>query len=177
MTQFYKNSDTLVLCSSLQDQTDDNYITNATVTCTLYEYTTRKTLDKGPAVDKGGGLVGLPCSAHGRSSGDYVLIGSSINYDAEYQLDATTSANELVVTASYVAETFNGRETVQKAVTNARNISLSYIAASDGNYRGTIPDTVKLIEEDEYDLITTATDSNSNVLNDRKRWKVGYHDN
>lgn len=77
------------------------------------------TLDAGPAVDKGSGLVGLPSTAHGLSSGNLVETVNTTNYDAEYTLDATTSANELVVTATFVSETFAGTEEVNLLATVA----------------------------------------------------------
>lgn len=70
-------------------------------------------LDAGPAVDKGAGLVGLPSTGHGFVAGQVVRVIGTTNYDGEnLTLDATTSVNELVITATYVAETFAGTETV-----------------------------------------------------------------
>lgn len=74
--------------------------------------TTGVTLDAAPAVDKGGGLVGLPSTAHGLSAGNLVELSDTVNYDGEYTLDASTSANELVIPATYQAETFAGTEAV-----------------------------------------------------------------
>lgn len=71
------------------------------------------TLDAGPAVDNGGGLVGIPSTGHGFTGGQIVRIIGTTNYDGEnLTLDGSTSANELVITATYVAETFAGTETV-----------------------------------------------------------------
>ena len=64
------------------------------------------------AVDNGGGLVGIPSTAHGLSAGDYVQIDQTTNYDGFYELDASTSVDELVIAATFVAETFAGTETV-----------------------------------------------------------------
>jgi hypothetical protein len=72
----------------------------------------------GSAVDLGGGLVGLPSQAHGYVFGDTIRITGSTNYDATYALDATTTANTLVVTASYVEETFTGEEVVLQILTS-----------------------------------------------------------
>lgn len=69
-----------------------------------------KTLDAGGAVNKGSGRVGLPCTAHGMAVGDQVQISDTSNYDGVYVLHSTTSVNELVVTASYAAESFSGTE-------------------------------------------------------------------
>lgn len=77
------------------------------------------TLDAGPAVDKGAGLVGLPSTGHGLSAGNLVEIVGTTNYDGEYTLDVTTTANELVVTATYQAEVFAGTEEANLIVTVA----------------------------------------------------------
>jgi hypothetical protein len=70
-------------------------------------------LDIGPAVDKGGGLVGLPSTGHGFVAGQIVRVVGSVNYDGEnHTLDVATSINELVIPATYAAETFAGTETV-----------------------------------------------------------------
>jgi len=58
-------------------------------------------------VDKTGGKVGIPAVAHGQEVGDEVLIYGSTNYDGVHILDASTTADEMVFTAVYVAETFS----------------------------------------------------------------------
>lgn len=65
-----------------------------------------KSLDAGPAVDNGGGLVGIPITAHGFSSGDLVTLSGTTNYDGTYSADSTTTTDELVISATFVAETF-----------------------------------------------------------------------
>lgn len=69
-----------------------------------------KTLNAAVAVDKTGGLSGLPSTAHGYVTGDVVTIIGTTNYDGSYSVHSTTSANEIVVTAVYAAETFSGSE-------------------------------------------------------------------
>lgn len=69
-------------------------------------------LDAAAAVDKGGGKVGIPSTGHGFSSGDDVTFQGTTNYDSGYTLDAATTANEMVITETYTAETFAGTETV-----------------------------------------------------------------
>jgi hypothetical protein len=70
------------------------------------------TLENAAAVDKGGGKVGLPCNGHGFETDDTVIISGTTNYDGTYTVDSTSSTNEIVVTAAYVAETFAGTELV-----------------------------------------------------------------
>ena len=69
------------------------------------------TLDNAAAVDKGGGLVGLPATAHGFKAGMIVVAAGTTNYDGTHTLDAGTTADELVITAAFTAETFAGTET------------------------------------------------------------------
>ncbi len=66
----------------------------------------------GPAVDLGAGLVGLPYASHPFASGQTVIISNTSNYNATEVLDATTSADQLVITASFNAETFDGTEII-----------------------------------------------------------------
>lgn len=66
-------------------------------------------LDNAAAVDKGGGLVGLPCTGHSFSAGDSIRVigGTASVYDNDnYTVHADTTANEIVITATYAAETF-----------------------------------------------------------------------
>ena len=63
-------------------------------------------LNAAAAVDKGGGLVGIPITAHGWTTGKSVTLTGTTNYNATYTLDATTSVNEIVVAATFIAETF-----------------------------------------------------------------------
>ena len=68
------------------------------------------TLNADVAVNNGGGLVGLPSTAHTFVENDEVVIIGSINYDGTYSIDGTTSSNQIVISASYVEETFLGSE-------------------------------------------------------------------
>ena len=87
------------------------------------------------AVNKGGGKVGLPCTAHGLRKGSPVVIEGTTHYDGAYTLDAATSANELVIAHAYTAETFVGDETV----TLARQVVLSGAAVDKGGGKVGLP--------------------------------------
>jgi len=76
----------------------------------------RATLDAGPAVDKGGGLVGLPATAHGLVAGGKITMAGTVNYEGAFTLDGTTTADELAVAAIFNAETFTGAETATALV-------------------------------------------------------------
>jgi hypothetical protein len=78
---------------------------------------TTKVLSASAATDKGSGKVGLPCGNHGYATGTSISVRGTVNYNAIFSVDATSSTNEIVVTASYVSETFTGNETVNQRVT------------------------------------------------------------
>jgi hypothetical protein len=68
--------------------------------------------DAAAAVNKGGGLVGIPITGHGFSDGQIVVLSGTSNYDGTYAIDSTSSTNEIVIDATYAAETFTGSEDV-----------------------------------------------------------------
>ncbi|GAB6125029.1 phage tail tube protein [Humidesulfovibrio idahonensis] len=72
-------------------------------------------LDATAAVDKGNGLVGLPCTGHGLAVGAPIVVAGSTHYDGAYVLSAGTSTNELVIAKTYAAETFLGTVSVTLA--------------------------------------------------------------
>ena len=177
MSNLYIGSDTTLRLNGLVNQsgTSDVYVTNATVTATLYEYTRMRHPSRAAAVTLSAGTkTGIPCEAHGFTSGQYVLIHGTLNYDGEYALDATTTADQLVIVASYVAETFTGKETIQRAVPSARALALTYIGSSNGNYKGTVPDTIDLIHNEQYHLVISVSDGTSTMV-DRQLVRAQYH--
>ena len=80
----------------------------------------------GTAVDKGGGLVGLPSTAHPYAVGQLVQIINTTNYDGVYTLDAATSADEIVITATYVGETFGSNCRLFGGATEAAPVYLTF---------------------------------------------------
>ena len=77
------------------------------------------TLDNAAATDETGGLVGIPCTGHGFLTGDSVTIAGSTNYNDTYEVHANTTADKIVITETYAAETFGGSETVTSAETES----------------------------------------------------------
>lgn len=61
-------------------------------------------LDHAAVVDLGNGLVGLPAKGHGLTPDMPILISGTQHYDGEYLVDASTTANQIVVAAAYQAE-------------------------------------------------------------------------
>lgn len=69
------------------------------------------TIDNAAAVDKGGGKVGIPFTGQPFETGEILTISGTVNYDTVAAVvDATSTVNEVVITAAYVAEVFAGTE-------------------------------------------------------------------
>ena len=75
-------------------------------------------------VDNGDGTVGIPATGHGFNSGDAIVISKTDNYNGEYTVDAATTADVLVITATFIAETFDGNE---RAMLNPFDASHAFI--------------------------------------------------
>jgi len=84
-------------------------------------------LDDDNAVDLGSGKVGLPATAHGLEPGTTVLIDGTVGYDGYHTLAPETSANQLVITATYAAELVSSSDTV----TPARRVTLDAEAVTN----------------------------------------------
>lgn len=80
----------------------------------LSEYTreTRddSTLDAAAAVDNGDGTVNITITGHDFEGGDLVYLEGTTNYDGTWTAHANTTTDTLVITTTYVAETFAGTE-------------------------------------------------------------------
>ena len=100
-----------------------------------------KNINNAAAVDKTGGKVGIPVTAHGFATGDTVDITGSTNYDGHYTVDATSTTNEVVITATYAAETFTGNEFIGAPQT-ANALLNMVLRATGGTGSGQIRDCV-----------------------------------
>jgi hypothetical protein len=169
----YIGTSDLVQLSGLKYYGEESYINDATVVLSLYEETVVRINASGPAVNKGGGKVGIPVTAHTFIVGGFVRIIGTYNYDGEYLVDATSSANELVITATYAAEVFTGTEELYKGVDDAKAKTMSYVAASDGVYEVVLDESIRLLPDIWYYAFITATKS-GNVRLIRKKWKSAY---
>jgi hypothetical protein len=72
--------------------------------------------DRASVVNKGSGLVGFPCNSHPFSPGDFLRAYNTDHYSNNYTVDPTTSANEIVVSGTYIAETFTSSAKVRKVM-------------------------------------------------------------
>lgn len=66
-------------------------------------------INNAAAVDKGGGKVGIPITGHPYATGETIFIANAhANYNGAKVVDATSTVNEVVITATYAAYTFDG---------------------------------------------------------------------
>lgn len=149
---WFIDTDNVVRIEGLRNVVTEAYINNATITGILYGLPTLVPTVDGVAVDKGAGKVGIPCVAHGQVSGGSIRIERSVSYNNDFMVDVTTSVDELVITATYAAETFTGEEFIYTAVVGTVNspITFSYVATSDGDYVGKLVYTAPLIQDVDY---------------------------
>jgi len=65
-------------------------------------------IDNAAAVDVGGGVVGIPITGHPYATDETITIANTTNYDGDYLVLASSTANQVDITAAYIAETFDG---------------------------------------------------------------------
>ncbi len=150
---WYIDTDNIVRIEGLRNVVSESYINNATITGIFYSLPALKP-DTAVAVDKGGGLVGIPCTGHGLAIASIIRMERSLNYNLEYLVHADTTVDEIVITATYAAETFTGNEFIYSALvgTISAPITFAYEAASNGNYVGKIPYTTAMLQDESYVL-------------------------
>jgi len=86
--------------------------TNAeTAICTITLNSNEQTLNAAAATDQGGGVVGIPLTGHGYSTGNQILLNDTTNYDDVHTVLTSSTADRIDITATYQAETFAGTET------------------------------------------------------------------
>ncbi len=160
----YASSDNLVTVEGVQNAITDAYISDAVVKLMICAEEEILNVNAEAVVDESGGKVGLPVIGHGLVTGVSIRVDGTENYNEEYTVDATSSANKIVVTATYVAETFTGDEKVYPSVSGTASVTLSYVTSSNGNYQGVLPYTAKLVAEKEYYAIISITSGSNKVL-------------
>lgn len=75
-----------------------------------------KSINNGePAVDRSGGVVGIPVTSHGYQAGESVTIAATTNYNGTYTVLSSSTTHEVRITASYSAETFGADDTIRAA--------------------------------------------------------------
>lgn len=77
------------------------------------QQTITKNIDAGPAVDLGGGKVGIPVTDHGIEPLMRIRFTGTTNYSSEtYFVQDATTENQIAIEDTYNAEVFSGTETV-----------------------------------------------------------------
>ena len=84
--------------------------------------------DAAAVTNKGGGMVGIPCTGHGYVQDATVSITGSTSYDGTYRVKAGTTTDEIVIAAPYVAESMTSGVKVHRG----RVARLTGVAASGG---------------------------------------------
>ncbi len=110
-------------------------------------------LDNDAVVDKGVGKVGLPATGHGLSSGQYIGVYGTTNYNGSYFVDASTSLDEIVVTAAYTPETLSAQAKTRRRLTlgpgqSCPDVETGMLVWFIGGYR-TIIDVASDGEQDQ----------------------------
>ncbi len=73
-------------------------------------------LDAAAARNAGGGLVGLPMTGHPFNVGETLDVEGTTSYDGAQTVQVGTTANEILISDLYAAESFDGTEVVIKVV-------------------------------------------------------------
>ena len=118
----------------------------------------------GEARNAGGGTVGISIENHGRVAGEYIHLIGTANYDGEEAVVSATR-DEVVITATYTAEVFTGKE---EAFIGIGGTGLPSIAFSDdggGDYSATLPeDLEKYSRGKRCILLVTVTKAGTDLL-------------
>jgi hypothetical protein len=77
----------------------------------------QKAINNGaPAVDVGGGVVGIPCTSHGFAAGTPIQISATVAYNGHFTVLSSSTTHQINITASYAAETFGSDDKVQSDI-------------------------------------------------------------
>lgn len=87
----------------------------------------------GVAVNIGSGIVSIPFSNNPFVEDDVVLIKGTTNYEGSHTLTSGTSSNQIQFSDTFIAETFDGTETVIKQITGLVGGSGRMAQDSSGN--------------------------------------------
>jgi len=116
----------------------------------------------------------IPATAHGLDSSDFIRIESTDQHNDQYDIEAIRDADNFIIDKTYVAETFDGDEGFYVGLPNGKDISLTYIPTSSGNYKGTIPDNIGGLFSTEKHFVFVEVVYGSVILLLRLEWQVIY---
>jgi hypothetical protein len=92
----------------------------------------QKTLLASGAVNVGGGVVGIPSTAHSFVTGESVTFSGTTNYDSTYTVLASSGANQINITSGFTAETFATSDTAESGFYNLMGGRLYHKKAPQG---------------------------------------------
>lgn len=113
------------------------------------------------AVDLANNTVGIPVTAHGMPVGQMVSIRDSVYYDGNYTILSTTTTNQIVIEAPYVAETFDGTESIYTGhlyVNVKEGVPKEYTYKASGTANEVIELFDDSIDNDEIDIYIVDVD-------------------
>lgn len=156
-------------------------------------------IDDAAAVDKGGGDVGIPITGHALVTNDVVRLYSTTNYNSSYTVKSYT-ANEIVITAAYVAETFSGSKYRKHIVVGATDsqptvgsictiggtdygimtitgsgTGVAEVELSDTRTSATVAEIVKLEQGTNGPAVTSASEESTGTIFDKSAQATTNH--
>jgi len=157
--------------NGLIDGNDDTYINTATIAMSLYGLTIIN--PDAASVADNSGKPQITITGHTLVAGDVVRLVGTPSYDGEFTIDSVISDKITLDTTYTNADALTGNEEIYKGIINGTNISLQYVAASDGNYKGVLPDIVRMFDSTYYYMFVAIL-AGATVLLFRKKWKAVY---
>lgn len=89
-----------------------------------------------------GNKTGFPVEEHDVTSYQFIWVLGTRGFDAIYDVSSVVR-DEIIVAVAYAAEIFTGEEEVFVGIEGGKEITLTYVPASNGEYKGTLPDDLK----------------------------------
>jgi hypothetical protein len=95
------------ICFGIDVEAYSLIVNSGTLTMRGMSKGARVYLDAAAVVDAGGGIVTLAAAGNGLTIGDTIFIPKGVltNYEGEYTIEAGSDADNINITATYVAET------------------------------------------------------------------------
>lgn len=117
----------------------------------------------------------IESTAHGQLDNDFIRIISTDSYDGQYDIESVPDVDHIIIDKAYVAETFDGNEKFYIGLPNGKNITLSYIAESSGDYAGDLPENIGGLFEDTKHNVFVEVIFGSLYLLFKLKWEAVFH--
>ena len=135
----------------------DLYAAPASLFLALVTAQNVKNINAAAATDEGSGRVGIPVTSHGYQTGDFVVIEGTTNYNGAYLVHSTSTSNKVIITATYMAETFIGATIHRQPGPKTQTLSdLNEIALGNGYPEGGLEITLDDTGIPVFAEVTTA---------------------